>query len=208
MSDDSLVAALARAQANFGPIGKGHTNDHFRSKYADIADVLAIVRPVLAAEGIAVSQPTRITEHGCELVTVLLKGSERMESAFPMPTNLKPQDTLSWLTYLRRGQLCSMLGIHPSGEDDDGNGAQASQPVTKRTKVTTSSKPREQAPIPDGEVLSFDQLVEVREFFDGMPDDVRKARKQQFKARFGDPQTVGADQWPDVQAFMTEEPFG
>lgn len=207
MSDDSLVAALARAQAKFPNIGKGHENTHFRSRYADIADVLAVVRPVLAAEGIAVSQPTRITEAGCELLTVLMKGTERMESAFPMPTNLKPQDTLSWLTYLRRGQLCSMLGIHPSGEDDDGNTAQAAQPVTKRTKVTTSSKPREQEP-PTGEVLSFQQLVDVKEFFDGIADDVvRKARKQEFKDRFGDPKFVQADQWPDVQRFMEESPF-
>lgn len=208
MSDDSLVAALARAQANFKPIGKGHTNDHFRSKYADIADVLAIVRPVLAAEGIAVSQPTRITEHGCELVTVLLKGSDRMESAFPMPTNLKPQDTLSWLTYLRRGQLCSMLGIHPSGEDDDGNGAQASKPVTKHTKVTTSATPREQAPIPDGDLLGFDQLTKIKDHFDSVEDPtVRKARKQAFIERFGDPKHLLADRWADVDSFMQEAPF-
>lgn len=130
MSDDTLVAALARAQAKFGTISKGHENKHFGSSYADIADVLEVVRPVLAAEGIAVVQPVRITEQGCELVTALLKGEERMESVFPMPDNLAPQATLSWLTYMRRGMLCSFVGVHPAGEDDDGNEAQASGTTT------------------------------------------------------------------------------
>jgi len=207
MSDDSLVAALARAQAAFPAIGKGHTNGHFQSKYADVADVLNAVRPVLAAEGIAVSQPTRITEHGVELVTVLMKGAERMESAFPMPSGLKAQDTLSWMTYLRRGQLCSMLGIHPQGEDDDGNAANAA-PIAKRAKVTTTSTRREQAPMPDGEALSFDQLTAIKDHFDGIEDaTVRKARKQAFKEAIGEPQTVSAEQWPAVEAFMLESPF-
>lgn len=126
MSDDTLVAALARAQAKFGSIGKGHTNTHFGSKYGDIADVLDVVRPALAAEGIAVTQPVRITDDGCELVTALLKGGERMESVFPMPDNLAPQQTLSWMTYMRRGLLCALVGVHPAGEDDDGNAAQES----------------------------------------------------------------------------------
>lgn len=126
MSEDTLVASLARAQAKFGPIAKDQENSHFHSKYADIAAVLAAVRPVLAGEGIAFTQAVRITADGCELVTALLKGDERMESVFPMPDNLAPQQTLSWLTYMRRGMACSMLGVHPAGEDDDGNAAQES----------------------------------------------------------------------------------
>ena len=211
MSDDSLVAALARAQLQFPKIGRGHENKHFGSKYADIADVLDAVRPVLAEEGIAVSQPTRITEHGVELVTVLMKGADRMESAFPMPSNLKPQDTLAWLTYLRRGQLCSMLGIHPSGEDDDGNAAQAAQPAKRKVqaKVVETSAPRNvDAPMPDGEALSFDQLVQINEHWSVFTDpEVRKARKREFAARFGDPKTATVDQWPAIEAFMAEAPF-
>jgi hypothetical protein len=212
VADDSLVAALARAQAAFPKIGKAHENSHFRSKYADIADVLDAVRPVLAAEGIAVSQPTRVTEHGVELLTVLMKGTERMESSFPMPANLKPQDTLAWSTYLRRGQLCSMLGIHPSGEDDDGNTAQAAQaPARKKipAKVTEDRTPRNtDAPMPDGEALSFDQLVQINEHWNTYTDaDVRKARKREFAARFGDPKTATVDQWPAIEAFMAEAPF-
>ncbi len=118
-----LVAALARAQAKFTKIDKGQENKHFGSQYADIAAVLAVVRPVLAAEGIAVVQPIRLTVDGCELVTALLKGEERIESVLPLDVDGKEQALGSRLTYLRRYQLCALVGVHPEGDDDDGNAA-------------------------------------------------------------------------------------
>lgn len=126
-TDQSLVASLARAQLAFGSIKKSHTNAAYAgSQYADIADVLAVVRPVLAAEGIAVVQPVRVTADGCELVTALLKGEERMESVMPLDVDVKAQALGSSLTYLRRYSLCALVGVHPEGDDDDGNAAQES----------------------------------------------------------------------------------
>lgn len=209
MSDDSLVAALARAQAKMPPVHKTKTNPHFRSTYADLADVLAAVRPTLAAEGIALVQPIRVTEHGAELVTALLKGDERIESALPLPLDSKPQDMGSRLTYLRRFMLAALVGV-AAEDDDDGNAAQAAAPAKRKVqaRVTETAAPRNaDAPMPDGEALSFDQLVEIKEWFDGLPDDVRKARKRAFVQQLGDPQGLRADQWADVQAFMTQEAF-
>jgi hypothetical protein len=122
---DGLVAALARCQAKFGPIIKSHTNPAFKgSQYADVADVLAAVRPVLAAEGIAVTQWTSINVDtgGLVLVTSLLLGEERMDSWFPLyVSGLTDQQVGSKLTYTKRYQLCAILGVHPVGDDDDGN---------------------------------------------------------------------------------------
>lgn len=209
MSEDSLVAALARAQAKMPPVHKTKVNPHFKSTYADLADVLAAVRPTLAAEGIALVQPIRVTEHGAELVTALLKGAERIESALPLPLDQKPQDMGSRLTYLRRFMLAALVGV-AAEDDDDGNAAQAAQPARKKVQatVTETKAPRNvDAPMPDGEALSFAQLVEIKEWFDGLPDDVRKARKRAFVQQLGDPQGLRADQWADVQAFMTQEAF-
>lgn len=123
-TDQSLVASLARAQAAFPAIVKTHDNAAYKgSKYADIADVLSAVRPVLAAEGIAVVQPIRVTADGCELVTALLKGDERMESVLPIDIAVTDQQLGSRLTYRRRYQLCALVGVHPEGDDDDGNAA-------------------------------------------------------------------------------------
>jgi hypothetical protein len=139
-ADDTLVAALARAQAVMPAISKNHTNPHFQSRYADIADVLAVVRPVLAKEGIAITQTTRITDAGCELVTCLLKGDDRLESAMPLQIDQKAQDLGSRLTYLRRYALCALVGV--AAEDDD-DGHAASQAPTRTRTATVRPTARE-----------------------------------------------------------------
>lgn len=140
MADDTLVAALARAQAVMPTITKSHTNPHFGSKYADIADVLAVVRPVLAKEGIAITQTTRVTDAGCELVTCLLKGDDRLESAMPLQIDQKAQDLGSRLTYLRRYALCALVGV-AAEDDDDGHAASNAPPRTKTRQA--AYEPRE-----------------------------------------------------------------
>lgn len=126
MADDNLVCALARAQAKFPPIVKSHTNPAFKgSQYADVADVLAAVRPVLAAEGLIVSQATAVLDDGSVvLVTSVCQGetNEAIRSMFPLAVHgLTAQQVGSLLTYHRRYQLCALLGVHPVGDDDDGN---------------------------------------------------------------------------------------
>ena len=121
---DNLVAALARCQAKFPPIVKSHTNPAFKgSQYADVADVLAAVRPVLAAEGIVVSQFTEVGEEGGVILTTALRlGTDFLLSQFPLyVAGQTAQQVGSLLTYHRRYQLCAILGVHPVGDDDDGN---------------------------------------------------------------------------------------
>ncbi|MBP8302052.1 MAG: ERF family protein [Planctomycetes bacterium] len=142
MADDTLVAALARAQLNMPPIAKNHENPHFKSRYADIADVLAVVRPVLAKEGIAITQTTRVTDAGCELVTCLLKGDDRLESAMPLQIDQKAQDLGSRLTYLRRYALCALVGV-AAEDDDDGHAASNAPPRTKTRQA--AQEPRERS---------------------------------------------------------------
>ncbi len=68
---EELVTALAKAQAEFPAIAKAHINPHYKSKYADLGDVMAAVRPVLAKHGIFTSQPIRTMEGTTYLSTVL-----------------------------------------------------------------------------------------------------------------------------------------
>ena len=140
MSPDGLVAALARAQGKFPPIVKSHTNPAFKgSQYADVADVLAIVRPVLAAEGIVVTQRTCLEDDGTVLLITELRGGDDdlIQSTFPLHVSgLTDQQVGSKLTYNRRYQLCAILGVHPVGDDDDGNLA-----ATANTQVTVGPDP-------------------------------------------------------------------
>lgn len=144
MSADCLVAALARAQAAFPTIVKTKTNPHYKSQYADLADVLAAVRPALAAQGIAVVQPVRVTDRGAELVTALLWGDQRIESCMPLDVDGKPQELGSRLTYLRRYQLAALCGV-AADDDDDGNVASAATPRKAKPQRQVS----EQAAPPD-----------------------------------------------------------
>lgn len=136
-----LVAALARCQAKFPAIVKSHTNPAFKgSQYADVADVLDAVRPVLAAEGLVITQPTKLTERGTVLVTKLMHVSGGvLESEFLLPVEgLSAQQVGSLFTYHKRYQACAICGVHPVGDDDDGNLA-ATAPPRQRYNETAPS---------------------------------------------------------------------
>ena len=51
-----LAAALSAAQAEFSAIPKGSDNDFFKSKYADLADVIKGAAPVASKHGLSVTQ--------------------------------------------------------------------------------------------------------------------------------------------------------
>lgn len=200
---DCLVAALARAQAAFPPIHKTKTNPHYKSQYADLGDVLAAVRPVLAAEGIAVVQPIRVTDQGAELVTALLWGDQRIESAMPLHIDGKPQELGSRLTYLRRYQLAALCGV-TADDDDDGNVAS----VAVRERPERRARAEEQAPEPDvrreeagiwAAALTGDRAEEWTEWKLAHPGWHRKQFDQAW--------TVLRDLFADEQATAGTEPF-
>jgi hypothetical protein len=108
------------------------TGKEFEYSYADLAVILAVVRPVLAAEGIVVTQVTSVdSETGAVLlITTLMWGTEKLSSNFPLHiAGLNAQGVGSLMTYQRRYQLCAILGVHPVGDDDDGNLAATAQAV-------------------------------------------------------------------------------
>lgn len=131
MTVDGIDAALARAQAAMQHPKKTKVNPHFKSDYADLADVLNAVRPALNAEGIAVVQSV---ESG-ELVTELRRNGEVIRSAIPLNLDVKPQELGSQLSYLRRYALSAIAGV-ASEADDDGNAASAAKPRQQRRRQT------------------------------------------------------------------------
>lgn len=222
MSDDSLVAALARAKQKFPKITKSKTatvptkaGGSYQYSYADLSDVIDAITAPLANEGVVVLQPIQWLDDGVVLETLVCGHGEQFRSVLPLDVKgMQPQAVGSLLTYMRRYALTAMLGI-AAEEDDDGRQAQDTDrkygSTAKRkvqATVTETKAPRNtDAPMPDGEALSFDQLVRIREHFDQMPDEVRKARKKLFVAQFGDPQHIQADAWQQVEQFMASEPF-
>ena len=104
-SNAALFAALALAQSEVENATKGSTNPHFKSKYADLAEVLNTVRP----EGGYVTSVASCT-----------------------PAKTDGQGVGAATTYLRRYSLAAACGV--AQEDDDGQSAAHNRPAAAPAK--------------------------------------------------------------------------
>ena len=143
---NTIAAALAKAQAKMGKALKDSTNPAFRSKYADLGNVMDACLPALNECGISVIQPFRNIEGQNYVETILLHESgEQLSCAIPLLVNKNDMQGLgSAMTYARRYGLMCMAGIAP--EDDDGNAA-ASAPPPKQHVKPEAQKPQERDPV-------------------------------------------------------------
>lgn len=167
MADDSIYDALARAQLEYTAIPKSRTakvptksGGEYSYKYADIGDVLAAVRPVLAKHGIALTQLIDSDEHGTFLRSQLLRGDEMIESP-RMPLAIEgvsPQQVGSQLTYFRRYQLCALTGC-VAEDDDDG---QAASDVRGKARPRGVDSDGVVHSSPAGELASDAQIKNIR----------------------------------------------
>jgi hypothetical protein len=139
-SIEQLVGALAQSQTEFGPIEKDKTakitstKGNYSYDYADLATVLAVVRPVLSKNGIAVFQPVRMQNGHVSVSTVLAHVSGQWianDIAFKAGEG-DPRSVAGIITYARRYGLITMTGVAPADEDDDA--AQVSQQVARQAK--------------------------------------------------------------------------
>lgn len=119
----ALSKALAKAQNEVENAGKNASNPHFRSKYADLAEVLNTVRPIFSSNGLAISQFPSF-ENGIASVETIIthESGEWMSGISSAPVSKQDaQGVGSATTYLRRYSLAAIAGI--AQEDDDGNSA-------------------------------------------------------------------------------------
>ena len=118
-----LATALAAAQAEIENASKNSQNDHFKNRYADLAEVLNTVRPVLARHKLSVAQFPSLADGMVSVETILMHASGEWISGIASAPLSKPdaQGVGSATTYLRRYSLAALSGV--AQEDDDGNGA-------------------------------------------------------------------------------------
>ena len=118
-----LATALAAAQAEIENASKNSKNDHFKNRYADLAEVLNTVRPVLARHKLSVAQFPSLADGMVSVETILMHASGEWISGIASAPLSKPdaQGVGSATTYLRRYSLAALAGV--AQEDDDGNGA-------------------------------------------------------------------------------------
>lgn len=123
---DKIAGALVKAQKAIGSAKKNQENPFFKSSYADLAEVVEVIKKPLNDNGIVVLQPVS----GDLLETVLLHESGEWLSGEVKIVNSKPNDPQaqgSAITYARRYGLLSMLNV-PSEDDDAESAVERIQP--------------------------------------------------------------------------------
>lgn len=137
----TLAAALVAAQSEMVDPRKNADNPHFRSKYADLPEVLGIVRPVFARHGLALWSGLDVTPEGHALVVLdIIHGGtgEKLRSAAPVPPSVldNPQKVGSFVSYMRR--YLTQAAANIAADDDDANMA-SSAPRSVAAPATSKS---------------------------------------------------------------------
>jgi len=119
----AIAPALVKAQALIEDAVKDSANPAFKSKYADLSAVLAVIREPMAMNDLCVLQSPARAEGGVEVETLILhKSGEWISQNCFIPINKwDAHGTGSGITYGRRYGLMSIFCI--GTEDDDGNTA-------------------------------------------------------------------------------------
>lgn len=118
-----LFGALSKAQAEIENASKNASNPHFRSKYADLAEVLTTIRNTFPKHGLSLVQSPSFDGSMCHVTTLVAhdKGGYLTSQASCVPAKTDAQGIGAATTYLRRYGASAMAGI--AQEDDDGQSA-------------------------------------------------------------------------------------
>lgn len=124
-----LATALAKAQSELCNASKSSANPFFKSKYADLAEVINTVKPVFSSHGLSITQMPSFESGVVSVETLLLHSSGQwISSVVSAPvTKQDAQGVGSAITYCRRYALAAVAGI--AQEDDDANSAVGRSPA-------------------------------------------------------------------------------
>jgi hypothetical protein len=157
----TLVASLAKAQADFEAVLKTSDNPFYGSSYADLAAVLASSRPHLSKNGIAMMHfPQSDLARQVAIMTVgIYKDEQFIEVTSEAPaagrakkdndnptapaTKFDVQTLGACWTYLRRYLTQGLLAL--ASEDDDGNSVSGSQPARTTPAQATAQQGKQPA---------------------------------------------------------------
>ena len=136
-----FAPAFIKAQRAMGAAHKGSNNPFFKSKYADLGEVVETVKDPLNDNGIGYLQFPVSGGHGANVITMLLHESgEFVGGMFDTPAAKNDaQGFGSAITYGRRYSLQAACGV--PAVDDDGNAASGKKPTADLGKEMTKAFP-------------------------------------------------------------------
>jgi len=124
-----LYSALSKFQGEMPVVQKNKINSFTKSKYADLAEMIKTIAPILTKHGLSFIQIYNMHEGKAYLKTILAHNSgqtieSNMKLVMPERLEGKKGNILHELgaatTYLKRYSLSAMLGV-VADDDTDGN---------------------------------------------------------------------------------------
>ena len=146
-----LATALSKFQNEVQDPAKNSDNPFFKSKYVELDDLLASVRPVLTQNGLSILQEPSSDGTNVTIKTILLHNSGEyieFEALALKPVKSDPQGLGSAITYGRRYALSSILGV-AWNTDDDGNKASGRGEHSKKDGPDPRAQQSTQKAAPD-----------------------------------------------------------
>lgn len=156
---NEIATALAKAQGEIQNPAKDKDNPFFKSKYADLAEVLNVIRPAFSQHGLALIQTPFTAENGNIGVTTMIvhASGQWMSGSIDIPAQGKnlAQESGSCISYLRRYSASAFAGV--AQEDLDSNlGKNNTAPV-----VNLKGK----------QVITFDQVETLKKMIKSTSTD-------------------------------------
>ena len=122
----SVYKKLADFHKHFKGVNKNAVNPHFKSKYADLDEIIDKIKPCLDKVGLGFSQMLVVIDGKQHLKTIVFdEEGHTIESELDLShvsQKAGPHGFGSAITYARRYSLASILGVVEMS-DDDGNQA-------------------------------------------------------------------------------------
>lgn len=138
-----LFKALAAFQGAVGAPKKNASNPHFKSKFADLAEVLETAKAPLAANGLALVQMPNGECDGAVRITTMITHSsgQWLRASVSMPVAQKTAQAVgSAISYGRR--YCAMAALGMAADDDDGESADGRGKAAKPGATAKSPQDR------------------------------------------------------------------
>ena len=173
-----LNTALAKAYSEYSPITYNRINPYYKSEYADLEVIMDMVRPILAKNGLVVTQRTLLEVSGTTILQTRLWHStgQWIESrARIIPSKNDYHTYGSAMSYMKRYQIMAMLNITVTDDiaDDDAELQQASSKeiFSKGTALNTKYNPKHESQ----ETITKEQLEELTyelKNYDDLAEDI------------------------------------
>ena len=160
----NLAASLVKAQNEMPVVKMNAVNPFLKNKYADLGAIISATRPVLASNGLSISQTMTCDDERIGVTTLLMHSSgEWLEDTATLPLGDERGKSLaqvagSIVTYLRRYGWSSILGIYA---DEDGDGNAPARSNGNGHKPAKQEKPSNH--MPEKHAMSYETASQIKD---------------------------------------------